>query len=253
MIVNMACPSCGGQSTEYDEHKWTCLKCGNKFIYAPVSPPQTQNYVQNTVNVVGQPTYELDVQNAKPAKPILKTRFEHSPGQFDDFSTPDKFLSAESKTRAALDLNIWGSYGDFEAQASKAKSQNENSKIIWLFWSILFSVITVIGITNKSWLIICILPTIVSVLNLCIRHWRDAFKLRPLLQELELSKRQVEQEKAVLEQKKKEKIIIGYQPICPFCMADIANPSSGLTHCLKCGKQFHYSNERSYPVRFKSR
>ena len=31
-ILSMACPRCGKQSTEYEENKWQCLHCGNKFI-----------------------------------------------------------------------------------------------------------------------------------------------------------------------------------------------------------------------------
>jgi len=34
MIVNMACPKCGGQATEYDEKKWSCLRCPRKFSTA---------------------------------------------------------------------------------------------------------------------------------------------------------------------------------------------------------------------------
>jgi tRNA(Ile2) C34 agmatinyltransferase TiaS len=71
------------------------------------------------------------------------------------------------------------------------------------------------------------------------------------LVETKLSMEKSEQTRLNMEAQKKEKITVGYQPVCPFCMADVVNPSSGLTHCLKCGKQFHYSNECSYPVKFK--
>src|ERR1017187_2178627 len=66
MKANMTCPKCGGQATEYDENKWTCPRCGNKFIM---------------IDLVDQPTYELDVQNAKPAKPIVKTHSENCPNE----------------------------------------------------------------------------------------------------------------------------------------------------------------------------
>ncbi len=38
-IVDMRCPRCGKQATEYDKNKWRCLTCNNKFLYeAPVQP-----------------------------------------------------------------------------------------------------------------------------------------------------------------------------------------------------------------------
>jgi len=32
-IVDMRCPRCGKQATEYDKNKWRCLSCNAKFIY----------------------------------------------------------------------------------------------------------------------------------------------------------------------------------------------------------------------------
>ena len=35
---DVKCPKCGKQSAEYDENKWECLHCGNKFVYREESP-----------------------------------------------------------------------------------------------------------------------------------------------------------------------------------------------------------------------
>ena len=68
MIVNLSCPKCGGPASEYDEKKWQCLKCGDKFLYEPTQPNQT--FVQNNVNIQGQVNFELDVANAKQPIPV---------------------------------------------------------------------------------------------------------------------------------------------------------------------------------------
>jgi ribosomal protein L37AE/L43A len=246
MIVNISCPSCGGQATEYDANRWACLHCGNKFIYAPASPPQIHNYVQNTVNVVGQPTYELDVQNAKPAKPILKTRFEHSPEQFQYLPAPDKILDSIRVSNATI--------YPYSSHAPEILEQYASGEKLQLCFGILipiFALATIIAAISKSlWMLLFGAGTLFCILHLFV-NLRVTIKLAPSLKEIELLKRQREQEVVEGEQRKKEEIIVGYQPICPFCMADVADPSSGLTHCLKCGKQFHYSNKRSYPAIFK--
>ncbi len=240
MVISLACPSCGKQATEYDENKWSCLHCGNKFVFVPPTSPQTNNYVQNTVNVVGQPTYELDVQRAKPAKPIIKTQYEHNPEAFS--YPPELFLGVEE-----IDIGHLG-YGTQNLQ--KAVERNHNSKIIWTFWSILFGILTFFGLTAGSWLLICIFPAAISVINLCIR-FRDTKKINLLLKKTEMKRQGFEQQKIDFEARKNEKITVGYQPICPFCSAEVNDISTGLTHCHKCGKQFHYSNERSYPIKLK--
>src|SRR5665213_2181975 len=80
MIVNMACPKCGGQATEYDEKKWSCLRCGNKFVFAPVQPSHT--FVQSNVHIQGQAAFELDAANAKLPVPKTVKMIEHDPNYF---------------------------------------------------------------------------------------------------------------------------------------------------------------------------
>ena len=242
MIINMACPKCGGETTEYDLHKWSCLRCGNKFIYVPPPSPPTQN-VANTVNVVGQPNYELDVQNAKPAKEIIKTRYENNPVEF---SYPPEIVPVLDQ-QIIPGINSLG-YGAKNFQ--ELINRNRNSKTLWLFWTGLFCVLTIAGIATKSLLFLCVLPALVSLLNFVIRC-RDAMKIKSMVVEAESRFRQSEMDLADFEARKNQKITVGHQPVCPFCMVDVANISTGLTHCPKCGKQFHYSNERSYPLKFR--
>ena len=242
MVVNMACPSCGKQATEYDEHKWTCLHCGNKFVFVPPTSPQTHNYVQNTVNVVGQPTYELDIQRSKPAKPIIKTRYENNPLEF--------LYPPESTPALDQEVCFTETLGYGTRNLQEMIDRNRNSKIIWSCWSALFGVLTFYGMATESWLRICIVPAVISVINLCIRLSHTG-KINLLLEKAELRWQQTDQDRFNYMVRQNEKITVGYQPICPFCMAEVIGVSAGLTHCQKCGKQFHYSNERSYPIKFR--
>jgi len=36
--IDMSCPKCGKETTEYQQNHWQCLKCGVKFIYDPSQP-----------------------------------------------------------------------------------------------------------------------------------------------------------------------------------------------------------------------
>jgi protein-arginine kinase activator protein McsA len=62
MLINIACPKCGGKATEYDDKKWSCSFCGNKFIFT-VDPSHT--FVQSNVHIQGEAPFELDVAKAK--------------------------------------------------------------------------------------------------------------------------------------------------------------------------------------------
>lgn len=44
-IVNMNCPRCKKEATEYATNKWKCLHCGGKFLYdanAPEKAPKSR-------------------------------------------------------------------------------------------------------------------------------------------------------------------------------------------------------------------
>ena len=250
MIVDMSCPKCGGQATEYDEHKWTCLRCGNKFIYAPTSPSQTQNFVQNTVNVVGQPTYELDVQNAKPAKPIVKTRGEVEP----DFFTKNNLNSANLPQLLEQRVSFSEDVEYFRVIIPK-----EQHKMALLGLSIICSgSITIVGLAIKSRPMIIYFIT-AFVCLLCLHYYlqvrRRKINAANGINSYELTLKELGEQIAEIEEEKRAIITVGYQPVCPYCLADGGEPTCeippGLTHCLKCGKQFHYSSQFSYPIKFK--
>ena len=66
-----------------------------------------------------------------------------------------------------------------------------------------------------------------SLINVFVRC-RDTTKIELKIREEEQTYRQEEQTKAHIEAQKKEKITVGYKPICPFCMAEVANTFEGL-------------------------
>jgi len=39
--VLMSCPKCGKESTEYDNNRWRCLHCGQKFFFDPNAKKNT--------------------------------------------------------------------------------------------------------------------------------------------------------------------------------------------------------------------
>ena len=72
-VYDMACPKCGKQATEYDENKWRCLHCGNKFIYKEERPSYEIN---TTVNIESSALFDVetdDTPNNRPyEEPYLK-------------------------------------------------------------------------------------------------------------------------------------------------------------------------------------
>ena len=56
-VHDMRCPKCGKQSTEYDENKWQCLHCGNKFVYKEES---TTYQSQTNVNIQGSSLFDVE-------------------------------------------------------------------------------------------------------------------------------------------------------------------------------------------------
>ena len=67
-VYDMKCPKCGKQSTEYDENKWQCLHCGNKFVYKEES---TTYLSQTNVNIQGSSLFDVE-----PFDPADKLRME---------------------------------------------------------------------------------------------------------------------------------------------------------------------------------
>jgi hypothetical protein len=203
------------------------------------------------VNVVDQPTYELDVQNAKPAKPILKAR-----GEADDEFLTEKFkLDSHSLSTLVEERASWVEM----VERSRKTIRNEQHKMAFLGLLIIcLGSITVIGVAIKSRPVIIYFITAFACI-ICLRYY---YKVRRLINKTaeyikqgELSLKELMEKITKIIDENAEEITVGYQPVCPYCMTVVdnltANPSSGLTHCLKCGKQFHYSNQNSYPIKFK--
>jgi DNA-directed RNA polymerase subunit RPC12/RpoP len=50
MKIDMSCPKCGKEATEYQANHWQCLKCGVKFIYDPSQPDEPDE--KNEIDLV---------------------------------------------------------------------------------------------------------------------------------------------------------------------------------------------------------
>lgn len=75
MVINMACPKCGGKASEYDTNKWSCLQCQNKFLYAPPPPPPA-TIINTSVNIQGSGLFDLDTSKTCSPLPVFKKRSE---------------------------------------------------------------------------------------------------------------------------------------------------------------------------------
>jgi hypothetical protein len=244
MIVNMACPKCGGQATEYDEKKWSCLKCGNKFVYAPVQPSHT--FVQSNVHIQGQATFELDVQNSKPSVPKMAKMFEHDPDRFGK--------SIAENNRGIVEIN-------------RRLSSYKTKKLIALIFTVLMGAFiavvilgTLIGPSDEngnadsggavgSFVILGLL--MIWPASAFYIYRKKIFQDKSLIQKLQQTISSLEQQN-VMDTK------IGDYVICPHCETTLNYvalnsplPVEELKHCLKCGKQFFTSGLNSYPILFK--
>jgi DNA-directed RNA polymerase subunit RPC12/RpoP len=242
MIVNMACPKCGGQATEYDENKWSCLRCGNKFIFAPAQPSQT--IVQSNVNIQGQATFELDAANTKPPVPRMVKMAEHDPSYFS------KRIDSNAQKIDALQRQVpWKKI---------RKNISFFSFIVLMFFA---GVSLCYGVFEKSqdsdnfdagigsfvfWGLLSLIPF--------YRYRRFRKQLRECSSQIQ----NLKQANLSFEQQNVMDTKIGDYITCPYCAAQsdyIAlkspPPVEGLKHCLKCGRQFFTSGLNSFPVIFK--
>ena len=239
MIVNMACPKCGGQSTEYDDKKWSCLRCGNKFVYEPTQASHT--LVQSNVHIQGQATFELDVENVKSPLPKMVKMIEY------DASFYGKQIEAKKGAIAASKVIKYPIY---------------ILQVVFLsicvllvlvellcFYSIAFyshddpsgNVVAVVGVgiffAISFWL---------------FRKFRKRIKYQDLIIQ------HCQQTIYSLEYQNQTDAKIGDYIVCPHCetpfeyvVLNSMPPAESLKHCLNCGRQFFTSGLNSYPVRFK--
>jgi len=240
MIVNMACPKCGGQATEYDEKKWSCLRCGNKFVYAPAETSHT--FVQSNVHIQGQATFELDIANAKISSPKMVKMIEHDPNHF-------------GKRIAENAIKITALQREVSRKKSIKRAMLAICLLLWLLGALSFFVILLgphdsndVGANFGG--LVCLLS--LSVIPLLIfRNFRKE------VHEYILMVQNLKQETLSLEQQNLIDTKIGDFIICPHCKStseyvplNSSPPLQGLKHCLKCGRQFFTNGLSSYPVLF---
>lgn len=226
MKVDMQCPKCGKESTEYDDGKWKCLYCGNKFIFSPTKPPEyTTN---NFVNISNDSRYDLDVQRAVRGKKI------------DDGPTR-QFAIQELRRRKKLSE---------DAKEYLIRSNSFSNQ--FAFFSLIgLPVALLIAFNTKYGEAIGIL----LVLFFLIFMFKDfTFDSRAVLEEKRALVKAYE--KGSLEEYLNiDTKILGYKPICPYCRKEFDDTHSFMpseqmmVHCLKCGKQFIYIEPNSYPIK----
>lgn len=223
MIINMSCPKCGAQASEYDEHKWQCLKCGNKFILSPEAPSHT--YFQNTVNIHGRAMYELDVSTVRHAVTKIVRAGEYEPETFEaKFTTYNTELS----------------------ECQRAVMKQKVQTIVWTIVSVISGIIAGVLAVNLAMGTIAVVSAVFA--------WKQFQKMMSSRHRIQ----QIENGIADLKLEEQQEMSIGYDILCPHCQnlfesvvgPDAVSPE-GLVHCLKCGKQFFIQEGDSYPVVFK--
>jgi|ERR1700722_828526 len=239
MIINMACPKCGAQATEYDEKKWSCLRCGNKFVYEPVQPSHT--FVQSNVQIHGQATFELDVANAKSPLPKMVKMIEYDPSYFG------KQIAGENNKITgykALKYPIYILQAVFLSICVVLVLVE-----LLCFYSIMFyshddfvgNIVAVVGV-----------GVFFFISFLLFRRFRSAIKTH------NLNIQNCQQAIYSFEHQNQTDTKVGDYIVCPHCETafeyiplNSAPPTESLKHCLNCGRQFFNSGLNSYPVKFK--
>ena len=238
----MACPKCGGQSTEYDDKKWSCLRCGNKFVYEPTQASHT--LVQSNVHIQGQATFELDVENAKPPFPKIVKMIEHDPSYFGKLIEDNKRVIA---TSIAL---------------KKPAYILKNLFLCFLFFVGLGEVCVGLDLlTNKSNSnddVNAFFASIFGGVGLFVVSFMLFWKFRKSVKQHDAVIQHCQQTIYSLEYQNQTDTKIGDYIICPHCEnpfeyvpLNSLPPAESLKHCLNCGRQFFTSGLNSYPVRFK--
>jgi Zn finger protein HypA/HybF involved in hydrogenase expression len=239
MIVNMACPKCGGQATEYDEKKWSCPFCGNKFTIA-VGPSHT--FVQSNVHIQGHASFELDVANVKLPLPKMVKMIEHDPDFFGKLIT-------ENTLKIAV----------HQRQASRKKATKTLALACCvLLWS--FGALACFGIlvgprdseSVGTGIVGVVLLAIVSLFPFAVFLY-----FRKEMREYNLMIQKFQQTISSLEEQNSMDTKVGDYIVCPHCESALdyfalncPPPVEGLKHCLKCGRQYFSNGLNSYRVLF---
>ena len=238
MIVNIACPKCGGQATEYGEKRWSCSFCGNKFVLA-ADPSHT--FVQSNVHIQGQAAFELDVANAKRPFPKMVKMNEHNPDFFGK-------LIAENRLKITA----------HERQVSRKKIiKNVALFVCGVMWFIgclglLGALLPPHDADHAAVIVGLILWAMVSLFPFAV-----FLKFRNEMREYGVMILKFQQAIASFEQQNSMDTKIGDFIVCPHCDSpadyfplNSPPPPEGLKHCLKCGRQYFTNGLNSYRALF---
>jgi len=233
MIVSMACPKCGGQASEYDVGKWACLKCHNKFLYAPPPPPPA-TVINNSISIQGSGMFDLDASNARRPTPVFKSQEEVNlsiDGELKQIR--DTIAEYENKIFPLARPSLWFAccwlglgylYGNWLIPLRLKEKEPIEGSLFFLF--VLFGIPAGIGL-------------------ICFFVYRDCLKK---------SIKRLRDEAKALEARRYDAVLVGHTVNCPHCISAlvyvlIEDPMpSGLQHCLSCGKQFFTAEGYSYPL-----
>lgn len=241
MIVNMACPKCGGQSTEYDDKKWSCLRCGNKFVYEPTQANHT--LIQSNVSIQGQATFELDVAKSKPPVPKLVKMIDYDKSYFGN-QIVDKSNEISNRKKLKYPFYI------LQAVCLCACVLFALLEIVCIISIVFYSDGTSSAISNTFVLLFLFSLIAASVLLF--------LKFRKKVNEQDLIIKNYQEIIYSLQQANLGDTKIGNYIICPHCENEFEYihlnaipPIDSLKHCLSCGRQFFTSGLTSYPIMHK--
>ena len=220
-VYDMKCPRCGKQSTEYDENKWQCLHCGNRFVYKEESPTYQS---QTNVSIQGSSLFDVepyDPGNEQPIEePYLKV---HSLGFDEEWAELD-IREGGGVFLVSFPLVI-GLTGFFGGGVLLAEYHINNGKDSLVVMSIGAFIAGIIG-------------AVYFVKNFMIQN-----KTR-----LEKDERE-----AYLETLKES---VGWIALCPSCKEEHSqyrneekDPTSGPVHCKSCGKQFMLLDGKAHAIK----
>lgn len=101
-VYDMSCPKCGQQTTEYDENKWQCLHCGDKFVYKQ-EPAATFNTHTN-VTIAPSALYDIEVGDPVNNRPLLGSWLKAHKAEEDEQMARD--LKAVNKVGCLVALAV---------------------------------------------------------------------------------------------------------------------------------------------------
>ncbi len=241
MIVNMSCPKCSGTASEYDVNKWSCLKCGNKFLYAPPPPPQT--LIQSNVNIQGAPLFDLAPESACRPTPFFEKKAKRIPNYFDEITINDNSIRGFRLSLVGCRIKI----AVFAAVSVLLLC------LVVLFVIAGFNSAFIPGSKDAEGVVVSVIFG--GVISFLLFHSFRRFRwARDYHSEFstEMIRLRNRNQKVVAE--KDDDVLVGHHVSCPYCSKSFEfiwaeHPMPvGLQHCLKCGKQFFTTNGYSYPL-----